>query len=183
MIIYNLILLILVSFCATAQAETCDVGVDGCSWTCKKVPPPPGQMSCMAIPATPQSCEIGSSETSCGTTCTCSKADETCKVGENGCSWNCEKDPLETGQITCLAIPATPENCVVGSSESSCGTTCTCSKAETCKVGENGCSWNCERDQLEPGQMTCLAIPAAPENCVVGSSESSCGTTCACCKS
>ncbi|XP_037034293.1 keratin-associated protein 10-7-like isoform X2 [Bradysia coprophila] len=179
MVILNFILLIFISFCATAQAEKCDVGVDGCLWTCKQATLAPGQATCMAIPATPKSCEIGSSVSICGTTCTCSQA-PTCKIGENGCSWNCKSAPLKPGQATCLALPIKPETCVVGSSVTTCGTTCTCSQAPTCKIGENGCSWNCKSAPLKPGQATCLALPIQPETCVVGSSVTRCGTTCTC---
>ncbi|XP_037043620.1 multiple epidermal growth factor-like domains protein 11 isoform X2 [Bradysia coprophila] len=103
---------------------------------------------------------------------------ETCKVGEDGCTWDCRGPP--PGAITCLAAIATPETCVVGSSTSLCGTTCTCnkSKAETCKVGEDGCTWDCRGPP--PGTITCLAAIATPETCAVGSSTSLCGTTCTC---
>ncbi|KAG4076595.1 hypothetical protein HA402_001882 [Bradysia odoriphaga] len=103
---------------------------------------------------------------------------ETCTVGEDGCTWDCQGPP--PGAITCLALLVTPETCVVGSSASLCGTTCTCNKAKTCKVGENGCSWDCRSIPTKPGQVQCAAVPTLSDTCTVGSVTSLCATTCTC---
>ncbi|KAJ6634700.1 Matrilin-3 [Pseudolycoriella hygida] len=167
--------------CTCSQQPQCKVGVDGCEWNCVTAHPPPGTFQCLAYPATPDQCYPGETVSVCGTTCTCSQQPQ-CKVGVDGCEWNCVTAVPPPGTFQCLAYPDTPAKCYPGQTASLCGTTCTCSQQPQCTVGVDGCEWNCVTAVPPPGTFQCLAYPDTPAKCYPGQIASICGTTCTCSK-